>query len=74
MPPHCNTLDGPVVKAAEVALKARNVNLVLPWVPKKAESKIKKAFNKTLKVRKLGKAHLTHGKTQKREVEASITT
>jgi hypothetical protein len=29
MPPHCDTLDGPVVKAAKRALEAQNVNLIL---------------------------------------------
>lgn len=56
MPPHCDTLDGPVVTAAKAALKAGNVNLILPWAPKKAEGKIKRAFEKTLRVRKLSKA------------------
>lgn len=56
MPPHCDTLDGPVVMAAKAALKTGNVNLILPWAPKKAEGKIKKAFEKALKVRKLDKA------------------
>jgi len=55
MPPHCDTLDGPVVKAAKKALKTGNVNLILPWVPKKAEDELKKAFRKTLSARKLGK-------------------
>jgi len=55
MPPHCDTLDGPIVKAAKMALSKGNVNLILPWVPKKAEGRLKKAFEKTLRVRKLGK-------------------
>jgi len=55
MPPHCDTLDGPVVKAAQKALEKGNVNYILPWVPKKAEGELKKAFEKTLRARKLGK-------------------
>ncbi|MGQ9691180.1 MAG: DUF6448 family protein [Thermoproteota archaeon] len=47
-------MDGPVVTAARRALETGNVNLILPWVPKKAEE-LKKAFEKTLQVRKLGK-------------------
>lgn len=39
MPPHCDTLDGPVVKATKKAFETGNVNYVLPWVPKKAEKK-----------------------------------
>ncbi len=54
MPPHCDTLDGPVVKAAKTALEKRNVNYILPWVPKKAESKLRAAFEKTLKARESG--------------------
>lgn len=55
MPPHCDTMDGPVVKAAQRALETGSVNLILPWVPKKAEVELKKAFEKTLRTRKLGK-------------------
>ena len=55
MPPHCDTMDGPVVKAAKMALDKGNVNLILPWVPKKAEEDLKKTFERTLHVRKLGK-------------------
>ncbi|MFN3622028.1 MAG: DUF6448 family protein, partial [Nitrososphaerales archaeon] len=47
-------MDGPVVTAAKKALETGNVNLILPWVPKKAEEELKKAFEKTLQVRKLG--------------------
>lgn len=55
MPPHCDTMDGPVVTAAKRALETRNVNLIFPWVPKKAEPELKKSFEKTLHVRKQGK-------------------
>jgi len=48
-------MDGPVVKAARAALEKGNVNLILPWAPKKAEGEIKKAFERTVQVRKLGK-------------------
>ena len=50
---HCDTMDGPVIKAAKKALDTGNVNLVLIWVQKKDEAEIKKAFEKTLAVRKL---------------------
>jgi len=46
-------MDGPVVKAAKRALEIGNVNLILPWVPKKAEAELKEAFQRTLHVRKL---------------------
>jgi hypothetical protein len=48
-------MDGPVVKAAKMALETGNVNLILPWVPKKAEAELKKAFQKALRVRKQDK-------------------
>jgi hypothetical protein len=50
---HCDGIDGPVVKAAQKALEMGNVNLVLIWVQKTDEDEVKKAFQKTLAVRKL---------------------
>ena len=50
---HCDTLDGPVVKAAQRSLDTGNVNFTLIWVPEEKETEIKEAFNKTLEVRKL---------------------
>ena len=50
---HCDTMNGPVIKAAQKALETGKVNLVLPWVQKKDEAEITKAFENTLVVRKL---------------------
>ncbi len=50
---HCDTFDGPVIQAAKKALETRNADLVLIWVQKDDEAKIKEAFEKTLEVRKL---------------------
>ena len=50
---HCDGIDGPVVIAAKKALETGNVNLVLIWVQKKDEGEVKKAFEKTVAVRKL---------------------
>ena len=50
---HCDSLDGPVVKAAQRALAEGNINHVLIWVQKDDELEIKHAFKKTLAVRKL---------------------
>jgi hypothetical protein len=50
---HCDGLDGPVVKAAQKALAEGNVNLVLIWVQKSDEAELRRAFEKTLAVRKL---------------------
>lgn len=55
IPPHCDTMDGPVVNAARQALEKENVNLILPWAPKEAEEEITKAFKRALAVRRLGK-------------------
>lgn len=54
MPPHCDTMDGPVVTAAKRALETGNVNLILPWVPREAEDELRKAFERTIRVRKQG--------------------
>jgi len=50
---HCDTMDGPVVKAAQKALEKGDVSFILIWVQKKDEAEIKKAFERTLTVRKL---------------------
>jgi uncharacterized protein DUF6448 len=52
---HCDTMDGPVVKAAQAALRTRNVNLVLIWVHKTDEAEVKDKFRQTLAVRKLNR-------------------
>lgn len=49
---HCDTMDGPVVKAAQKALETGDLNLVLVWVQKDDEGAIREAFNKTLAVRR----------------------
>ncbi len=51
MPPHCDSMDGPVVKAARLALEAKNVNLVLPYVPKEGEAEVIRAFDRVLPLR-----------------------
>ncbi len=33
MPPHCDTRDGPVVKAAMKALDTGNIHNILIWIP-----------------------------------------
>jgi len=52
MPPHCDSLDGPVVRAAQRALDAGNVALVLPYAPKTAENEIIDAFDKVVQARR----------------------
>ncbi|OHB61885.1 MAG: hypothetical protein A2167_00155 [Planctomycetes bacterium RBG_13_46_10] len=50
---HCDTLDGPVVIASIAALDKGDVTPVLKWISKKDEDEIRKAFEKTIAVRKL---------------------
>ena len=50
---HCDGMDGPVVKDAQAALAKGDVNLVLIWIRKDDESKIRQAFERTENVRKL---------------------
>lgn len=52
MPPHCDTLDGPVVTAAKKALEAGDVKIILPFVPKEGEAEINQVYDKVIKVRK----------------------
>lgn len=56
MPPHCDSLDGPVVTAALRALEARDVDLVLPFVPRDGEHEVRAVFDTVLPVRGLTEA------------------
>jgi len=51
---HCDSMDGPVVKAARAALDQEAVELVLPWVLPRDEGRIRDAFARTMVVRKAG--------------------
>jgi hypothetical protein len=51
---HCDSMDGPVVQAAQSALDAGEVAPVLAWVRPEDEAQIRQAFERTLKVRQLG--------------------
>jgi hypothetical protein len=53
MPPHCDSLDGPVVNAARRALEANDPGAVLPYVPKEGEDEVLAAFERTTTVRPL---------------------
>ena len=48
---HCDTLRGPVVADARLALDTGDVTPVLKWIKPENESEIRAAFQKTLKVR-----------------------
>jgi hypothetical protein len=51
---HCDTLDGPVVQTARLALERKDVTPVLKWIKKEHEQEIQDIFQKTLKVREKG--------------------
>jgi hypothetical protein len=48
---HCDAVDGPVATAAVQALETKNVNLVLPFAPARAEAELTAAFEQALLVR-----------------------
>ncbi len=52
MPPHCDSMDGPVVTVARRALEKEDVNLILPYVKDHASADVKSAFEKALRARK----------------------
>ena len=53
---HCDTIDGPVVKAAQRALATGNVAAALIWVEPAAEAELRDAFSRTMEVRRLDAA------------------
>lgn len=54
MPPHCDSMDGPVVAAARQALEAADVDLVLPFVPAEAEAEVRAAYDRVTPLRDAG--------------------
>lgn len=54
MPPHCDTRDGPVVKACRKALETGTINHALIWIPAVSEPELKAAFERTRRVRNAG--------------------
>lgn len=56
MPPHCDSMDGPVVNAARKALEAREPAIVLPYVRKDGEEEVRQAFDAVIGVRDQGPA------------------
>lgn len=51
---HCDTLDGPVVQTARIALEKGDITPLLKWVQADDEKEIRTAFQKTLAVRTKG--------------------
>lgn len=54
MPPHCDSIDGPVVQAAMRALAANDVDLVLPYVKASGEKEVRQAFERVVAAREQG--------------------
>lgn len=54
MPPHCDSMDGPVVTAARQALEVADVDLVLPFVPAEAEAEVRAAYDRVMPIRDTG--------------------
>jgi hypothetical protein len=51
---HCDTLDGPVVQSARIALEKGDITALLKWVRADDEKEVRVAFQKTLAVRAKG--------------------
>lgn len=56
MPPHCDTMDGPVVIAARRALEVDDVDIALAYVPQSGEAEVRAAFDKVQAARKAAPA------------------
>jgi len=56
MPPHCDSMDGPVVTAAREALDAGDASIVLAYVPEPGEEEVRQAFDAALRIRDEGPA------------------
>jgi len=54
MPPHCDSMDGPVVLAALRALEAREVEVILPYVHEAGEEEVRRAFDLVVEARDAG--------------------
>ncbi len=52
---HCDALDGPVIKHAQLALEKGDVTPLLKWVTEQHENDIRNAFAQSLAVRTKGK-------------------
>ncbi len=48
MPPHCDSMDGPVVLAARRALDAGDPRFALPFVKAEGEAEVLEAFKRTM--------------------------
>ena len=54
MPPHCDSMDGPVVRAAARALELDDAEAILPYVTEADEEPLRVAFDRARKARAHG--------------------
>lgn len=54
MPPHCDSLDGPVVTVARAALDGCDPAKVLAYVPEEGEEEVRTAFDAVVAIRDKG--------------------
>lgn len=50
---HCDSMEGPVVKAAIKSLETGNINYVFIWIPENDEPELRRLFDKVLRNRDL---------------------
>jgi len=48
---HCDTMDGPVIKDAKIAIEKININYAFKWIQPQDENELRNAFLLTMKVR-----------------------
>jgi uncharacterized protein DUF6448 len=53
---HCDTMDGPVIKAAQAALASGDITPALIWIQPAADLEVREAFARAIEVRRLGDA------------------
>lgn len=51
---HCDSVNGPVVLAAQAALESGDANLILPYVKEEQEAELRTAFDQAMAVRAAG--------------------
>lgn len=51
---HCDSMDGPVISEAQVALREGDITPLLKWVPAADEAAVKQVFEEARQVRGLG--------------------
>jgi len=51
---HCDTMDGPIIADARLALEKSTITPVLKWIKPEVETEVNESFTKTLTARKTG--------------------